>query len=356
MRKKHPYVDNAEHTFWDRAISEKAVGEIDPTLGISTFKLSLSDSVMTMGSCFAQHVSQRLSNVGLNFLISENHPIDTILNSDLGYGVFTARYGNIYTISQAVQLVKRCLGNFIEGEIWTYKDKYVDSFRPRAVPNGFISEEELNSDKAIHLAATLNALKTAKVLVFTLGLTEGWHNIKSGQIYTIAPGINGGEYNPDIHKPFNMSASECISGLQELIQLVRDINPNIKFILTVSPVPLAATHTDGHVLTATFSSKAKLRVAAEVVSKSHIDVDYFPSFEIIQGLAQSGNYFEGNLREVTPRGVDHVMRVYFEHYYGIGMGDKQNSDLRSKQERSNSKILCDDDVLARSEFLNGDIT
>jgi hypothetical protein len=349
MRKKHPYVDNAEHTFWDRAISEKAVGEINPTLGMGSFKLSTSDEVMTMGSCFAQHVSHRLSTEGLNFLVSESHPDGEALNSQAGYGVFTARYGNIYTISQAVQLVKRCLGQFIEGEIWTYKNNYVDSFRPRAVPNGFTSEEELNLDRKLHLSATLQALKAAKVLVFTLGLTEGWQNIKTGQIYTIAPGINGGNYDPNIHKPFNMSASECMSGLGELIELVRSINPGIKLILTVSPVPLAATHTNSHVLTATFSSKAKLRVAAEIVSQSNKDVDYFPSFEIIQGLAQSGKYFQGNLREVMPRGVDHVMRVYFEHYYGAGMEDKQNSNLGSKQEDNNSKILCDDDVFTTSK-------
>jgi hypothetical protein len=96
---------------------------------------------------------------------------------------------------------------------------------------------------------------------------------------------------------------------------MKSINPMIKIILTVSPVPLAATHSGKHVLTATFSSKSKLRAAAEVISNSEKNVDYFPSFEIIQGLAQSGRYFEHNLREVRANGVDHVMRIFFDKYF-----------------------------------------
>ena len=345
MSKIHPYINSPEFSFWDRSISEKAVGEIDPSRGMESFEISVNDAVMTMGSCFAQHVSQRLSKVGLNYLVSESHPNGEEFNAEGGYGVFTARYGNIYTIAQSLQLLKRCLGESIEGDIWRYKDSYIDSFRPRAVPGGFSSEDALLLDRQIHLNSTLTAFKTAKILVFTLGLTEGWKNNETNQIYAIAPGVGGGDYNSKIHHPFNMSAHECISGLNELLDLLRTINPTVKVILTVSPVPLAATHTSKHVLTATFSSKAKLRVAAEEVAEANENVDYFPSFEIIQGLAQSGKYFKHDLREVESRGVDHVMRVFFDYYY------KQTDtrvnlleDQRSVQELTNANIICDEDI------------
>ena len=345
MRKKNPYVDNAEHTFWDRAISGKAVGDINPTLGMESFKLSTSDAVMTMGSCFAQHVSQRLSKAGLNFLVSESHSDSEALNSQAGYGVFTARYGNIYTIAQAVQLVERCLGKFMGGDVWSFRDSFIDSFRPRAVPGGFISEELLQLDRQAHLQATLHGFQSAQVLVFTLGLTEGWKNIETGQIYSIAPGVSGGEFNPNLHKPFNMSVNDCISGLNDLVLLLRTINPSLKIILTVSPVPLAATHTNKHVLTATISSKAKLRVAAEEISRSNKGIDYFPSFEIVQGLAQPGRYFKSDLHEVEPRGINHVMRIFFSHYFNeFQISSPSEISTKSSQEINNSKILCDDDV------------
>jgi len=345
MRKNHPYVDNPEYSFWDRAISDQAVGEINPSLGMTSFHLASSDAVMTMGSCFAQHVSQRLSKVGLNFLVTENQPDNRLLNSEGSYGVFTARYGNIYTITQAVQLIKRCLGEFSGGDIWTYKNSFVDSYRPRAIPGGFDSEDSLISDRQGHLNATLRGFQTAQVLVFTLGLTEGWKNIETGQIYAIAPGVAGGEFNDTLHQAFNMSMTECISELNALVALLRYINPLLKIILTVSPVPLAATHTGKHVLTATFSSKAKLRVAAEEISQTNENVDYFPSFEIIQGLAQSGRYYKSDLHEVETRGVDHVMRVFFDHYYDdFKISDSAILFGSSRQEITNAEILCDDEI------------
>lgn len=345
MTKNHPYISNQPYTFWDKAVSQLPVGAIDPAIGMSTFKITPADGVMTMGSCFAQHVSQRLSKEGLNFLITENHPSDIHLNSAEGYGVFTARYGNVYTITQAVQLIKRCIGEYSGGDVWMYKGKYVDSYRPRAIPGGFESQQDLLLDRDNHLKATLLAVQSAKVLVFTLGLTEGWENATTRQVYPIAPGVAGGEYDPLIHKPFNMAIAECKTGLSNFILLTRSINPSLKIILTVSPVPLAATHTQRHVLTATYSSKSKLRVAAEEIASEYENVDYFPSYEIIQGLAQSGHYFKSDLREVEARGVNHVMKVFSGQYFP----EKSVSELTTSQDSTfqdttNTKILCDEDL------------
>jgi GSCFA family len=346
MDKKHPYIANPSHTFWDKAVSSSPVGQIDPAIGLASFKLGPSDAVMTMGSCFAQHVSKRLSKSGLNYLITEKNSSLNDRTSNDGFGVFTARYGNVYTILQALQLLDRCLINSTDGDIWMHKGKFVDSFRPRAVPGGFENETQLLADRSAHLKATYLGFQTAQVLVFTLGLTEGWENSSTGQIYPIAPGVSGGEFNATIHKPFNMSVSECISGLNQMVSTLRSFNPTLKIILTVSPVPLAATHTRNHVLTATFSSKAKLRVAAEEVSAAHPGVDYFPSYEIVQGLAQSGRYFQSDLREVEERAVNHVMRVFSDKYFPESTSRTQIEDqIKSLQDQKNSKVLCDEDLL-----------
>jgi GSCFA family len=351
MNKNHPYIANPQYTFWERAISEKAVGEIDPSEGSSSFKIDLEDEVMTLGSCFAQHVSQRLSKEGFKFLVTEYHPSDNSLNFENGYGIFTARYGNIYTITQANELLRRCLSTDIAGDIWSYKGRVVDSHRPRAIPSGYESKNSLLEDRTIHLQATLNGLRRAKILVFTLGLTEGWKNVETGQIYPIAPGVAGGSYDSSIHEPFNMSVSQCISELDDFCSLTRRINPDIKIILTVSPVPLAATHSGKHVLTATFSSKSKLRVAAEMISESNDFVDYFPSFEIIQGLSQSGQYFAHDMREVASKGVDHVMRIFFSRYMDENSILNYKAELElSDQDNQNQKIVCDEDIFLGMEI------
>ena len=83
-----------------------------------------------------------------------------------------------------------------------------------------------------------------------------------------------------------------------------------KVVLTVSPVALAATHQDSHVVTATTYSKAVLRAVAGKVAATRPEVDYFPSYEIFS-LAQSfGQFLAEDLRDVNRRGVAVARRAF----------------------------------------------
>lgn len=92
------------------------------------------------------------------------------------------------------------------------------------------------------------------------------------------------------------------------------VNPLANVILTVSPVPLMATYEEEHVLVATTYSKSVLRVAAEMISKTHENVVYFPSFEIITGAHTKASYYGPDCRDVTEAGVNHVMSLFLKHF------------------------------------------
>src|SRR5690606_5228208 len=122
---------------------------------------------------------------------------------------------------------------------------------------------------------------------------------------------------PSLHEKVNFSSREVCDDLQALCDRVRDVNPGARILLTVSPVPLIATHQeDQHVLAATSYSKAVLRVAAGEVAQGNPQVSYFPSFEIITSAHSRGAYFEPDLRGVREIGVAHVMRVFSRHFLG----------------------------------------
>ena len=95
--------------------------------------------------------------------------------------------------------------------------------------------------------------------------------------------------------------------------LLRDVNPNARVIVTVSPVPLIATAENRHVLVSTTYSKSALRVACEEITRKYEFVEYFPSYEIITGSFNRGSYFADDLRSVTEDGVSHVMRLFLSH-------------------------------------------
>jgi hypothetical protein len=313
----NPYVGKPDYQFWKRGGGHDRPEAFDPVTHPS-FAIKPSDSVVTAGSCFAQHVARHLTANGFNVLVTENaHPLIPDKHAaDFHYGMFSARYGNVYTARQLRQLLERSYGLFEPRQkAWKFgKNRWVDPFRPQIQPGGYVSVRELLMDQDIHFRAVRAAVERMTVFVFTLGLTEAWVDSKDGAVYPLAPGVAGGDYDPDEVKFVNFNAKQTIEDLEWSIGFIRRQNPLVKCILTVSPVPLNATAVDRHVWVSTTYSKATLRVAAEEVSNGFRHVDYFPSYEIITSPHAGGAYFEADHRSVTEAGVEHVMRTFLRHY------------------------------------------
>ena len=198
----HPYKSLPDHAYWRQSISEVPYNLVDPVVA-GKFKFSKTDKIATAGSCFAQHISRFLQSGGYNYFVTEKiHPLasrDVRLAS--GYGEFTARYGNIYTSRQLLQLFDRAYGNFKpKDDVWETKGgRYVDPFRPRVEPEGFVSKAELYADRKKHLKAVREAFEELDIFVFTLGLTESWSSKDDGAVYPLCPGVAGGDFDPNKH-------------------------------------------------------------------------------------------------------------------------------------------------------------
>jgi hypothetical protein len=251
-----------------------------------------------------------LESVGIKYLRTETIPsIFSSLGENLGYGNFTAAYGNIYTSRQLRQLYDRATGLFKPSEDrWLIGGEVIDPFRP-GLRFPAKSEDEFEFIQQSHFAAIRKAFESADVFVFTLGLTEAWINKIDGSTYPTCPGTIAGTFDSEKYEFKNFTAQEIIEDLKYFIDSVRIKNPKLKFIITVSPVPLVATATNNHVLVASTYSKSVLRVAAEAVTKMNSNVYYFPAYEIITGPQAPDSYFEKDKRNVSKIGVDEVMNA-----------------------------------------------
>ena len=356
--KRHPYIGLPDYQFW-----QKEPGISDPTLfdpvTHTPFKIDKQDKVVTAGSCFAQHVARHLKESGFNHLITENaHPLFSAgIAQKHNYGIFSARYGNVYTARQLKQLIQRAFNVFSpEQSSWkTSARAYVDPFRPQIQPNGFVSEAELCQDREQHLICVKEALEEADVFVFTLGLTEAWIDPRDGAVFPLAPGIVGGSYDASTIQFKNFSLAETIADLEYSLNQIREINPTVKIILTVSPVPLNATFENRHVYLSTTHSKAVLRLTAEEVCRNMIDTTYFPSYEIITSPFARGSYFENDCRSVTPAGVKAVMGVFLRNYSidvsGSSLQQDNKFDVVNEHlanVESAIHALCDEEAIKNS--------
>ena len=324
----HPYSALPDHCFWSRAhgtgqpldpMPSNSDNTADGFTRHSEFHLTRTTRIATAGSCFAQHIARYLRKGGFSVLDGEpSHPvIAPEIAARHGYGVFSARYGNIYTARQLLQLMQRATGDFCPVEDRWIGDgaQLIDPFRPTLQPGGFSDAATFEADRSRHFSAVRDVMRRADVLIFTLGLTEAWRAREDGAVYPLAPGVAGGKFDPDRHEFVNFSVEDTVADVNEFLKLVRLENPALRVILTVSPVPLAATaRADAHVVAATGYSKAVLRVAAEQLAQGDAGITYFPSYEIITAASVRGRYFGADFRSVEQVGVRHVMEVFSRHF------------------------------------------
>ncbi|MET0582162.1 MAG: GSCFA domain-containing protein [Pseudoxanthomonas sp.] len=354
---QHPYKSFPDHAFWSRAVSRKAPADVDPVIAAG-FSIGVGDRVATAGSCFAQHIARYLKQGGYNYLVTEAaHPMVARYAEGYNYGVFTARYGNIYTSRQLLQLFDRSYGGFVpEDDVWPGENGAVlDALRPTIQPGGFANVEELAADRTQHFAAVRRAFDTLDVFVFTLGLTECWRSRADGLVYPVCPGVSGGEFDPDKYEFLNLSVDEIVSDLRNFVHKLRAVNPSCRVVFTVSPVPLSATASGTHVLTATTLSKSILRVAAEIVCSTLPQVFYFPSYEIVTGSFARGAYFASDLRSVTEPAVEHVMSLFLKHATAGGHSSLNAPDTDSSEQSDSDhflgemsawvEVMCDEEAL-----------
>jgi len=352
----HPYKGIAPSQHWIRGVAEVPASEIDP-MGEAPFRIGPQDKVATAGSCFAQHIARHLAASGFNYFVAEAmHPamVHPMMERPerFNYGTFSARYGNIYTTRQLIQLARRAYGEFEPVDsIWETPDgRFVDAFRPQIQPGGFHCEDELLADRHQHFAAVRDVIEHADVFVFTLGLTECFVSRADGAVYPVAPGVSGGTYDAERYEFKNFGVSEVVADLSSFISFLRARNPACRFILTVSPVPLMATAENRHVLCSTTYSKSVLRVACDEVERATEGLVYFPSYEIITGAFNRGAYFADDLREVKPEGVAHVMKVFMRHFAKpqTGAGAQRPAaaaDAHTARMQALSDLACEEEVL-----------
>lgn len=356
----NPYRGLPPHHFWRSAVAEPDPTAVDPIVAPG-FTIGRSDRIATAGSCFAQHISRRLQESGYHYLVTEREPVHRFA-ADENYGTFTARFGNIYSMRQLLQLFRRAYATFVPRDAyWMRADgRAIDPFRPAIQAAGFASADEVMHERDAHLRAVREMFETCDVFVFTLGLTEAWVAAADGAVFPLAPGTVAGGIDPADYRFHNFTVAEMEADLAQFVTYLRGVNPLVRIILTVSPVPLIATYEPRHVLVSTTYSKAALRVVAEQIVRRFDAVDYFPSYEMITGPHSRGAYYGDDLREIRAEGVSYVMRHFARHYLcddadgrpvRMIAADAPARDIRAAQEAiiaETAAIICDEEEIERS--------
>ena len=174
-------------------------------------------------------------------------------------------------------------------------------------------------------------------------MTEAWVSSADGAVFPICPGVIAGEFNKSEYKFKNFSFSEILADSEAFISNAREYNSKMRFLFTVSPVPLTATASGNHVLEASTYSKSVLRAICGELKEKYSHVDYFPSYELIATHPMRGMFYQPNAREVSQTGVDHVMGHFFKAHQQAG--DETLTKATQTDKDNDEDIVCEEVML-----------
>jgi len=341
---KTPYSDLPPERYWKTGVAELHPSTIQ-NLYRKKFPIAATDRIATAGSCFAQHVARHMRARGYNILDVEP-PIEGTppdIAQKYGYLVYSARYGNIYTARQLLQLLQDADALEVRDEdIWEKDGRYFDGLRPSVEPGGLPTIEEVKAQRLDHLKRVDRLMRDTDVLVFTLGLTEAWRHSGSGTVYPTCPGVFAGTFDSRHYEFVNFDFVDVYRDMKKVRKILKAINPSIRLLLTVSPVPLTATASSDHVLAATTYSKSVLRAVCGSLTKEFDDIDYFPSFEIIASPFSKGFFYEPNMRNITEMGVETVMKVFFSEHSEVST---PSASRKRKGDTDRKNVICEGALL-----------
>jgi hypothetical protein len=153
-------------------------------------------------------------------------------------------------------------------------------------------------------------LQKANIYILTIGVAPSWFAKPDGQ-FVFAPDLR----NMGMYVQRTPTVKEASDALRDVIKSIREINPAIQIILTLSPVPLGSTFEFSSAIVADCLSKSILRAAIHetLLTCGDSKTMYFPSFEIVRWVgSHAGNAFgdDGLPRHISKEYVKHIIASF----------------------------------------------
>jgi GSCFA family len=261
------------------------------------FKLGVKPKIFTTGSCFAREIEFAFHHAGI-----------PVLSWNPESGMRNELFHRYNTFAMLNDFRYALEGGYDEQLAMETPIGWIDYSS-----NGVCaSREELLMERHRVIDTHKNILQS-DVLVVTLGLVEAWYDKKT-ETYL--------NFTPSEILATNLSRFECrvtdysenLLTVKNLVKYLRDrVNPSLKIIITVSPVPLNVSFSDKDIVQSNTLSKATLRAVAQTVADEDEYVDYFPSYEIVT-LSNPNDAWLPDRRHVKREAVEHIVKIFKDAY------------------------------------------
>jgi hypothetical protein len=279
---------------------------------VPKFKLRHDDTFYAIGSCFARGLENCLKSngVAVESAAPEFSRLQPAKEGASGLG-FTNKY-NTYSMANELRWALDPQAKFPNESIVQLTE--TTWYDPHTNPTlSFVTLEETLARRASMQTVT-KRITSCRAIVVTLGLAEVWRDVQTDVYLNCTPIPSLFKTEPNRYEFHLTTFSENWTNLEAIYELLAHYgHPDFHIIVTVSPVPLMNTFSSMDIVVANSWAKSLLRAVAQEWAMAHSNVDYFPSYEIVQNSDRSA-VWESDLRHVRGPAVQQIMELFLRNY------------------------------------------
>ena len=282
-----------------------------PVLPPRAFTIGRDEKFYAIGSCFARGLEGVLVNRKFNVLsrtdLFNQWEVSAAGTTPLGVT-------NKYNLGSIRNELRWAFGSetFPENAVVELDDGIASDPHMNPVFGPSPRQDVLDQRKV--MTDLIAQISGADVVVMTLGLIEVWKDTETGLIANSTPDLRIFRRYPDRFKFGRLGYRENMEMLDDIYEILQRVcKPGFRLVITVSPVPLAATFTNRDVVEASTYSKSVLRVVAEDFVQDRENVDYFPSYEIVMNSPRQNAWIE-DCRHVNGELANSIVGHFINHY------------------------------------------
>ena len=243
-------------------------------------KINLSDQIVLVGSCFADSIGDKL--IENKFKILAN-PFGTIYQPLAVFKIISSEINSIQTVENK--------------GVFYHWDTHGEV--------SALGELELKSIINEKQDSLQEQLKTANWLIITFGSAFGYRLKSSGELVANCHKVPSSEFDKEL-----LSVETICEEFETTHGHLQEINPELKIILSVSPVR--------HIregLVENNRSKARLIEATHAIVENYGACSYFPAYEIMMDELRDYRFYAEDRVHPNQEAVDYIWQKFLETYF-----------------------------------------
>jgi GSCFA family len=244
------------------------------------FQINHQSNTLCLGSCFAEHIGQRLDRYHFPVLVNP-------------FGILYQPISIAGQLERALQQEPYLASELFEQQgLWHH-------FQFHSRFSGSIQEQVL-AQLNEQARQCRDFLLQSNQLIITLGTARVFKTKDQQEVVANCHKLPAFYFDRSL-----LTVAECVSVLSSVFTKIKALNPNLNIILTVSPVRHIRDGLHQNQL-----SKATLLLACAELSQQLNYVHYFPAWEIMMDDLRDYRFYEADLIHPNSMAIDYIWSYF----------------------------------------------